>query len=272
MTYLQSGKALRLTRLTRHGDGRYLFIPLDHSVSDGPVASAPAFNDLVMSLVTSGADAVIVHRGRVRTIRPALLAQCALIIHLSVSTRHAPDTDAKVLVGSVEEAVRLGADAVSVHVNIGSATEAQQLADMGTVAMACDRWGIPLLAMIYLRGPRITDPHDPETLAHVVNVAADLGADLVKTTCASPTTRMAEVVVASPIPVLVAGGAADGADLTLFARTALAAGCHGLAVGRKVFRHPSPADAVRELANIVHEHATEPFLMSTSARALAGSL
>lgn len=260
-----SGKALRLARLSRRGDGRYLFVPLDHSVSDGPVSGGAEFPVLVRDISEGGADAVIVHKGRARMIPPGLLTRTALVVHLSASTVHAPDVDAKVLVGDVEEAVRLGADGVSVHVNIGSDTEAAQLADLGAVASACERWGMPLLAMIYPRGPRVVDPTRPELVSHVVNIAADLGVDLVKTVLAAPVERMAEVIADSPVPVLVAGGGeVVGADaersLHQFARSALAAGCSGLAVGRRVFASPSPKQAVRDLAAIVHGRvlATEP--------------
>jgi 2-amino-4,5-dihydroxy-6-oxo-7-(phosphonooxy)heptanoate synthase len=271
MNPLLGGKALRLARLSRRGDGRFLFVPLDHSVSDGPVRDGAAFHDLVLSLVAGGADGLIVHKGRARMIDPALLTGCALIVHLSASTRHAPDPDAKVLVGNVEEAVRLGADAVSVHVNIGSATEADQLAALGAVAAGCDRWGMPLLAMIYPRGPQIADPHDATVLRHVVNIAADLGADLVKTTWADPGERLAQVVAGSPIPVLLAGGPAGGSNVTAYAATAMAAGCHGLAIGRRVFEDPTPDILVGRLAQIVHAGADLALSVSTSSRALAGS-
>lgn len=255
-----SGKALRLARLSRRGDGRYLFVPLDHSVSDGPFVSGAGFRELVRGISEGGADAVVVHKGRARMIPPGLLTRTALVVHLSASTAHAPDVDAKVLVGDVEDAVRIGADAVSVHVNIGSPTEAAQLADLGAVASACDRWGMPLLAMIYPRGPRVEDPGQPELVSHVTSIAADLGADLVKTVFASPTPRMSEVVANSPLPVLVAGGGGSGRPLHQFASSALAAGCSGLAVGRRVFAGPSPRQTVRELAEIVHGRvlATEP--------------
>lgn len=246
-------KALRLARLSRPADGRFLFVPLDHSVSTGPVATADGFVDLVRDITEAGADGLIVHKGRARTIPPHLLTRCSLVVHLSASTVYAPDTTAKVLVGGVEDAIRLGADAVSVHVNIGSDTEAAQLADMGAVAAECDRWGMPLLAMIYLRGPRIADPATPEKLAHTAGIAADLGADLVKIPLASPVSRMREVVEASPLPVIVAGGdAADGMTLAGLASAALDAGCDGLAAGRRVFTSPSPRQAVSELAAIMH--------------------
>jgi 2-amino-4,5-dihydroxy-6-oxo-7-(phosphonooxy)heptanoate synthase len=265
-----TGKALRLARLSRPNDGRYVFVPLDHSVSDGPVRQADGFAGLVRDIVTGGADGVVVHKGRARMIPVGLLADCGLIVHLSASTTHAADSNAKVLVGRVDEAIALGADAVSVHVNIGSDTEQAQLADLGMVAAACDRWGIPLMAMIYPRGPRIHDPGLPALLAHVVNVAADLGADLVKTAMAAPGERMAEVVASSPLPIVVAGGAVAHDGLARFAATVVAAGCSGLAVGRGVFNSPSPTHAVRCLTSVVHGRETRA--ESTPRDLLAGVL
>lgn len=150
---LKSGKPLRWRRLSLAGDDRHLLIPLDHSVSDGPVAPPGQWEELLKALVAGGADGIVVHKGRARTLDPALLRNCALVVHLSASTTCSADVDAKVLVGDVEEAVALGADAVSVHVNIGSDTEGRQLADLGAVARSCDTWGMPLIAMVYPRGP-----------------------------------------------------------------------------------------------------------------------
>ncbi|WP_079038293.1 2-amino-3,7-dideoxy-D-threo-hept-6-ulosonate synthase [Streptomyces sp. NBRC 110028] len=246
------GKSLRMRRLSAVGDGRYLFVPLDHSVSDGPVVPQARWNGLLSALVDGGADAVVVHKGRARAIAPGVLRHCALVVHLSAGTVYQADADAKVLVGDVEEAVRLGADAVSVHVNLGSDTEHRQLADLGTVAASCDTWNMPLLVMIYPRGPRIADPHDPALLAHAVNIAADLGADLVKTSVALPLHRMAEVVDSCPLPVLAAGGPPDGTDLIGHGTSLMLAGCRGLAVGRRIFSSPSPASLVKRLAAVVH--------------------
>ncbi|MDX3129908.1 class I fructose-bisphosphate aldolase family protein [Streptomyces europaeiscabiei] len=251
---LKTGKPLRWRRLSLAGDDRHLLIPLDHSVSDGPVTPPGQWDELVRELVAGGADGIIVHKGRARTLAPDLLKSCALVVHLSASTACSADVDAKVLVGDVEEAVALGADAVSVHVNIGSDTEGRQLSDLGAVARSCDTWGMPLIAMVYPRGPRIENPHDPVLLAHVVNVAADLGADMVKTTVALPLDRMAEVVAHSPIPVLAAGGPPDGSDLIAYGTAVMAAGCRGLAVGRRIFSSPSPAALVSRLAAVVHGH------------------
>ncbi|MFI1034050.1 2-amino-3,7-dideoxy-D-threo-hept-6-ulosonate synthase [Streptomyces sp. NPDC020951] len=249
---LKTGKLLRLRRLSLAGDGRHLFVPLDHSVSDGPIVPADKWDDLLRALVDGGADAIIVHKGRARSFAPDILKRCALVVHLSASTACSADVHAKVLVADVEEALRLGADAVSVHVNIGSDTESRQLADLGAVARSCEAWGMPLIAMVYPRGPRIEDPRDPALLAHLANVAADLGADMVKTSVALPIERMAEVVAGSPIPVLAAGGPPDDSDLVEYGAAVMAAGCQGLAVGRRIFSSTSPYALVSRLSAVVH--------------------
>ena len=61
------------------------------------------------------------------------------------------------IVCSVKEAVKLGADAVSIHVNVGADDEADMLKDMGEIAKDCNKWGMPLLAMMYPRGKKIKD-------------------------------------------------------------------------------------------------------------------
>lgn len=248
------GTQVRLRRLSRHGDGRLLVVPLDHSVSDGPIDATGDLSPLVARIVAGGADAVVLHRGSMRNLDPRVLNNVALVVHLSASTVHAPDPDAKYLVASVEGALRTGADAVSVHVNLGSAEEAQQIADLAVVAEACDRWNVPLLAMMYPRGPRITNPRDAGLIAHAATLAADLGADLVKVPYAHHAEAMAEAVRASPIPVLVAGGPRLNSvdDLRRHAGEVMRSGAAGLAVGRNVFAAPDPEQRTRIVAGIVH--------------------
>lgn len=249
-----TGKSVRLARLSRPGDGRFLFVPLDHSVSDGPVATAAGFGDLVRSIADGGADAVVVHKGRARMIAPELLTRCSLVVHLSASTSHGPDVNAKVLVGDVEEVVRLGADAVSVHVNLGADGERQQVSDLAAVSDACDRWNMPLLAMMYPRGPRITDPRDPALVAHAAVLAAELGADLVKTPYAGGVAEMTDVVRCCPIPVLVAGGTptASPAEFLSHVDEMLASPVAGLAAGRNIFASADPGMLAQLVADRVH--------------------
>ena len=56
------------------------------------------------------------------------------------------------LVCTVEEAVKLGADAVSVHINLGADTDKDMLRQLGFVSERCMEWQMPLVAMMYTRG------------------------------------------------------------------------------------------------------------------------
>lgn len=251
------GKQLRMRRLFGHGGNRLFAVPLDHSLADGPIATRDGLSRLVESLSDGGADCVVMHKGRARSLAPGILRGLALIVHLSGSTGHATDPNAKVLVGSVEEAVGLGAEAVSVHINIGSATEAAQLADLGKIAAACDRWGMPLLAMMYARGANIADPSGPRTLAHLAGIAADLGADMVKMVYAGSVGAMREVVESSPLPVLVAGGSGHARveEISGFVDEVVASGAAGLAMGRSVFRAADPGRVAAVVASRLHDDA-----------------
>jgi 2-amino-4,5-dihydroxy-6-oxo-7-(phosphonooxy)heptanoate synthase len=259
-------RAMRLHRLFSHGS-KLVVVPLDHSVSDGPIVrQGGSIDQLVRDLAASEVDAVVMHKGSLRHVRHTRFAHMSLIIHLSASSSHAHDPDAKYLVTSVKEALSLGADAVSVHVNLGSLDERTQIADLGAVAGSCDKWNIPLIAMVYPRGPRIASPPDPELVAHAAILAADMGADIVKTVYPGSVANMAEVTAVCPIPVIVAGGSRmDSADQVLdFVSSALLGGAAGVAIGRNVFTASSPrtmaarvTGLVRQLEAISPESASE---------------
>lgn len=247
-------RQVRLRRLYRHGGQRMLVVPLDHSITMGPITRRGTLNRLVGQLASNGVDAVVLHKGSLRHVDPAWFVDTSLIVHLSASTVRAADPDAKYLVATVEESLRLGADAVSVHVNLGSLDEGRQIADLAEVSEACERWNVPLLAMVYPRGPQISDPGDPDLVAHAVTLAADLGADIVKTVSVGSVAAMADIVAACPVPVIVAGGpaVASAAELRSYVIDTLRGGAGGVAMGRNIFQAADPGATARMVADLVH--------------------
>lgn len=143
---------------------------------------------------------------------------------------------------------------MSIHVNVGSETESAQLSALGRMAGEATRLGMPLLAMIYPRGHRFSDPLAPELIAHAASLGADLGADIVKVPYTGSAETMAEVVSVSPLPVLAAGGGALGDDEKLVNRVGqiMAAGVSGVALGRNIFRSDDPERTARRVADVVH--------------------
>lgn len=267
----ETGKALRLRRLLDPRTGNAVMIPMDHGLSSGPLPGLANPAETVGQVVRGGATCVAVQKGLVETIAPAL-GRAGLVVHVSASTALNPvDPDDKRIIATAEECAALGADAVSIHVNIGSTTEARQLEDAGRVAGACRSLGSPLLAMMYPRGKDIRNPHDPDVVKHVARVGAELGADLVKTVYTGSPDTFREVVRGCPRPILVAGGPKTESDQAVLemVRDAMLAGARGVSLGRNVFEHRSPEAMTRAIAAIVLEgkdvHEVVPRLRAAHA-------
>ena len=251
-------KDLRLRRCFR--ENRTLMVPLDHGMTQGPVVGLQALEETVEDLVASGVvDAVVLHKGTLEAMAPVLSrsSEIATVLHLSAAVDLSPDPDRKVVVSSVEDALRLGADGVSVHLNLGHPDDAAMLEEVGRVAGDCQRWGMPLLAMVYLRGG--DQPIEGgEAAAIAARVAWELGADAVKLDYPGSPESFAEVTRAAAIPTLVAGGSTrdEVPELLRVYSEALKAGAAGLSVGRNVFQRPERRAFLRALDRLVHHGAS----------------
>src|SRR2546427_12413218 len=126
---------------------------MDHGVSSGPLAGLEDIRKAVANVAKGGATAGVLHKGAVRFAKDYFDERLALILHLSASTSLSPRSDRKVAGTRVAEAISYGADAVSVHVNLGGEDDDRRSEDRATAATDCDRLGIPLLATMYPRGP-----------------------------------------------------------------------------------------------------------------------
>jgi predicted phospho-2-dehydro-3-deoxyheptonate aldolase len=253
-----SGKTIRLRRLCHGASGRILVVPMDHGITVGPVPGLEDLSARISDADAGGATAVVVHKGEVPAFVDAASTRAGLIVHLSASVSHQVDPNRKVLVGTVEEAVMLGADAVSVHVNIGSPTTEEMVADAGMVAHDCRLLGMPLLVMVYPRGPEIDDPYDPDLVAHCARAAEEVGADIIKTNFTGDAGTFGRVVGAVRAPVITAGGPPSEDPLAPLRQAAgtVEAGGAGVACGRNVFQHRDPEAMTRALASVLFEGAS----------------
>jgi fructose-bisphosphate aldolase/2-amino-3,7-dideoxy-D-threo-hept-6-ulosonate synthase len=248
-----TGKTIRLRRILDAEARRAVIIPMDHGVSSGPLAGIEDIHGTIKKVARGGATAVVVHKGIVQSMPDGPYPDIGIIVHLSASTGLGRSPDSKTIVSGVRQALRLGADAVSVHVNVGSDAERDMLRDLGAVADECVEWGVPLLAMAYPRGPSIKDQFEVGVVKHAARVAAELGADIVKTNYTGDIATFREVVRGCPVPVVIAGGPKLDSDLALLkmVRDSVDAGGSGVSIGRNVFQHASVEGMTRAIADIV---------------------
>jgi len=249
------GKTIRLERILNRDSRRMVIVPMDHGITLGPISGLENMPKTVGIIVDGGANAVVLHKGIVTAGHRGSGKDIGLIIHLSASTAMSPDPNAKVDVTDVEEAIRLGADAVSVHVNLGASTEMEMLRGLGQVAKKCSDWGMPLLAMMYTRGEKIQNPFDVKHVKHAARVGAELGADVVKVVYTGSVESFREVVAGCPVPVVIAGGEKMESDREVLQMVSdsLKAGGKGVSIGRNIFQHRNVKRMLAATSAVVHD-------------------
>ena len=251
---MNSGKTRRLRRIMQQ-DNHTVIVPMDHGVTIGPIQGITNMQEITDKLVKGKADAILVHKGIAKRID---VGNAGLIVMLSGMSNLSPNVNGKVQVCSVEEAIRIGADAVSVHVNVGAQDEDKMLENLGKVSDECDIFGIPLLAMMYPRGPKIQNEHAPEVVAHAARIGAELGADIIKANYTGSIESFRTVTESCPVPVVIAGGPKCKTLQEILQTTsdAMKAGAAGLSIGRNVFQCDNPTAIVKALSSIVHDKAS----------------
>jgi fructose-bisphosphate aldolase/2-amino-3,7-dideoxy-D-threo-hept-6-ulosonate synthase len=247
------GKEIRLERIMDRNTGRSVIIPMDHGFTLGQIEGLRDMTRIVSEVSEAGANAIVLHKGMVKGGHRKHGRDIGLIVHLSASTSLNPDPNDKVLVCTVEEAIALGADGVSIHINLGAPHESCMIESAGEVVRECNRWGMPLLIMIYPRGEGI-DPTSPQAIGHCVRVAEELGADLIKTNYTGDPESFRQITDACSVPVMVAGGEKGGDVETLSTiREAVHAGGAGVCMGRNAFQRENPRQFVRAICRVVHD-------------------
>jgi predicted phospho-2-dehydro-3-deoxyheptonate aldolase len=249
------GKKIRIERIIDRNSRKTVIVPMDHGVTVGPIEGLQDMRTAVSKVVAGGANAILMHKGIVRAGHRGQGKDVGLILHLSAGTVMSPDPNVKELVCTVEEAIKMGADAVSIHINLGAETDNQMLRQLGYVSGRCMEWQIPLVAMMYTRGPKIKDEYELANIKHAARVGAELGADIVKVVYTGTIESFAEVVEGCPVPVVIAGGQKMGSDEEILKMVdgALKAGAAGVSIGRNAFQHKYPDRMVSAICKMVHE-------------------
>lgn len=236
------GKDIRLKRLFKHSE-RIIIVPMDHGVTVGPIEGIEDIPKAVRLITQGKADAVVLHKGLVAQVSDLLGAsQCELIVHLSASSNLSPDSNRKELVSTVDQAISLGATAVSIHTNLGNPSESYMLKDFGKISDDCERWGIPLLSMMYVRDGSKGSEFDSAKIKHAARIAQELGADIIKVNYTGSVESFSEVTRAVKVPVVIAGGPKTSSveELLFMIYDAIQAGAKGISIGRNIFQSPHP--------------------------------
>jgi fructose-bisphosphate aldolase / 2-amino-3,7-dideoxy-D-threo-hept-6-ulosonate synthase len=257
---VSTGKRLRMARLI-DSQGVSLICALDHGMT------SPRFLDPLADIqarareaVAGGSNAIMISKGMLRIAAEAFEPDTAVCMLLSASARPQRDRPDIVAIAEVEEALRLGADAVVLYVSLEGDDEPRMLRTLAEAGRECERLGVPLIAeaefpTTYASVEGLASEYGLEYLERNVRMCAELGADLIKTNWPGSEEEFARLVaVANGLPVVHAGGSRiSEAELLERQEAAMRAGAIGCSVGRNIFMHDKPEAITRALAAVIRE-------------------
>jgi len=248
---MNSAKAIRLNHIFA-SDRRSVIIAMDHGLPGmRPLGHLTHPGTLIQQIAAGGADAILTTPGIA-----AQFAECigrlGLILRLDgAATTLGEGSGEMRLIASVEDALRLGADAVAVMGFCGTKDESDSLETLGKVAAECRRLGVPLMAEMLPLG--YTGKPDVQQIALAARIGAELGADIIKTKYAGAPQEYREVTDTCFAPVVVLGGSARSSDEVLAEiEDALSAGAAGVAIGRNVWQAADVVATTRSVVRAVH--------------------
>jgi class I fructose-bisphosphate aldolase len=286
---LSAGKKARLRRiLFDHGlgNGTALFLPYDQGLEHGPrdfmanaVSGDPRY--VLRLALEGGFNGIVVEIGLAEKFYWDYAGEVPLVLKLNGKTDIPSDAEAlSPLHAGVEDAVRLGADAVGYTLYVGSPAQERDFAQYRQVRADASRLGMPLIVWAYPRGAAVEAKGGRDSfyaVDYAARVASELGADVVKVNFphAEKTDGVPEAY-ARPVDsqqaidavvrsanrtlVLVSGGSRAG-DEAMFdkARRSMDAGATGLIFGRNVWQRPHEESLrfVEMLRDILAKHPSD---------------
>jgi class I fructose-bisphosphate aldolase len=255
-----TGKLIRLKRLIEPDANACLICALDHGMTSPKFLSGLYDTSArVQEAIAGGANVLMLGRGLANRTAQYFKPTTSLALMLTASAAGRPGGPVVTPIGSVEEALCIGADAVVVYVALAGEDERDMIMYLSQVSETCDRLGMPLIAeaeypSAYQNVSKMTTEYGPEYLKRNARLCAEMGADIVKVNWSGDKVSFGDIIRACDRPVVLAGGTLiSDEELLNRMEAACEVGAVGCSVGRNVFQHEKPEFMMRALARIFRD-------------------
>ena len=254
------GKRVRLNRIFSSPSGRVVTVAIDHPIAFSYDINAHLhrIRDLLPRIVEGQPDAVTMMKGIAEHGWEPFAGRVPLIMQTACFTPGILNRDHQI--GFVEDAVRLGADAIAMTITVGTEHQGDGMAMLGRLVRDAAPVGLPVVAHVYPKGELVPEGGRYTTTwsRYAARLGAEVGVDVVKTDYTGSAESFREVVEACPVPVVAAGGQRLDSfrDVLEMAQCVVEAGGAGLTLGRNVWASGDVPGAIRALKAVVHEGAS----------------
>jgi fructose-bisphosphate aldolase/2-amino-3,7-dideoxy-D-threo-hept-6-ulosonate synthase len=257
------GKAVRMKRMLDPSTNTSIIVALDHGMTSPTFLTPLAdMRSRVREVVNGGVNVIMMGKGYARTMVDEFRRETSLALLLTASATGSPVPNQVVEIASVEEASRLGADAVVTFVALTGPDEARMINFVSRVGEACERLGLVFIAeaeypTTYRHVEDLAAEYGEDYLLRNARLCAELGADMIKTNWPGSAVGLGRIVEATGLPTVLAGGPRiTDAELLSRMEQAVHVGAVGCSVGRNVFAHEQPEAMTRALVRVLRERWT----------------
>jgi len=251
------GKHVRLRRLLNQKSGHLLAIAVDHAIGWGVIEGIEDIQGTINRVASARPDAITMQKGIAASCMEPWAGRQAFILKCTSFSPFYPGYDG--FTASINDAVRLGADAVAVGVTIGGQAQPELLKNLAQFAEQASTLGYPVVTHIYPKGELIppAEQYSYKHVAYAARTAAEVGVDIVKTFYTGDPESYRRVIEACPARVVVSGGPKMEKleDVFRMTRDAMDAGAAGVTYGRNVWQRKDAEIVIRALQAIIHDGA-----------------
>jgi fructose-bisphosphate aldolase, class I len=251
------GKQIRLNRLRNPLSKRILTVALDHAPSYGVLEGLENIQTILSKVAAASPDAILLMKGTAERCFAPYAGHPALILKCSSLSPYHPEND--VWVSPLEDALRLGADAIAMALTVGSDEQPQLLSNLARLVKEAEQVGMPVIVHAYPNGRQVppSERYTTERVAYASRLAMELGVDIIKTFYTGSAESFARVVeTAAPALVVAAGGARldTDQDVLHMASEVVTAKAAGITFGRNIWQSQDPQAMIAALKQVVHEN------------------
>jgi len=245
------GMENRLAQLME-GDGRCLWLPVDHGYFQGPVKKLEKPQETLGPLLPY-ADAIFITRGVLRSCVEPGKSKPVILRVSGGSSVAGRDLAHEGITTCMEEAIRLNVCAVGISIFVGTEYEHDSLLNLARLVDEGEKYGMPVMAVTAVG--RELKKRDARYLGLASRIAAELGARVVKTYYCDQFEKVAQ---GCPVPIVIAGGPKVDTELEVlqFVHDGMQRGAIGVNLGRNIWQNKHPVAMIRAIRAIIHENAT----------------
>ena len=248
------GKQIRISSWLKNN--KTFLIALDEIIPKGLNPNVKDFGALISELATSPIDGLVLHPGIAMRYGNLLAGRCPWIAKLTTNSNLVSDKNDRVVIGSLQQALSLGASGIAVNVFLGKDYEKNQLNFLAKCVEEGNRWGMPVIAFM---SPPDNNEFDPNSIAYACRVGTEIGADFIKANYTGSSETFKDVIRQTLAPVIIEYSplpeTTEGTLETV--RGSLAAGASGVHFGNCILNNPNQIQLVKSIAELIHQNPNQ---------------